>query len=423
MTKHIGTGLLALAATASIAMAHGKNGEAKNGGESEPKGPSFLQGLTINEPGSGVTMDGGDKFSLTLQNTVQTQWTYASRENAANTNSFNVRRARTNLFGHIFDRNVTYRLVMDWADTGNEDPAGSVLKDAWIHWNFMNDGDNKLGVRFGQGKTYFGRSATGSFMFLEFIERDIATRALADARSRGAAIHGQHLEGGKLRWTAGFWNGSTAAGSAFYVSEERPNDDNELNLVASVNFDPMGDITEGAGDQFYQQADLRDVNANDQLLLSFGAGVEVANAAGGAAGDVEGTNININAAAKISGFHALGEVFLRSDDPQNGTEEDTTGFNIQGSYTIPAAQGSETRWGGALRVTQLSVDDAPVVGITGSPLGAASGDIFEIGFGVNAFYHKHFMKTQLNYTFQQVEPDGAADRDNHIIDVMFTLIF
>jgi len=413
MTKHIGTGLLALAATASIAMANGKNGDEKNG---EPKG--FLQGVSVTAaPGSGITIDGGDSFALKLKNQFQYKWTYMSMENAANTNTFDVRRARTALSGHVFNKNIKFMLKNDW-----EDANGRSIKDAWVHWNFINEGDNTIGVRLGQTKTQFGRSATGSSASLEMIERDTATLAFADTRSRGIAVHGQHMPEDKLHWSFGIYNATTASDAATNRGEEGSNDDNELNFVGTVRFDPMGDMNGGKGDEAYQQADLRDAGSNDKFLLSVGAGVEIANGKVGGV-DVEGTSININAAAKVSGVSVLGEVFLRSDDPAVGTEEDATGFNIQGSYTLAPAQGSDTRWGGALRITSVSVDDAPVVGLTGTSLGAASGDIFEIGFGVNAFYKKHNMKTQVNYTLQQVEPDGAADRDNHIIDIMFTLIF
>ena len=51
-----------------------------------------------------------------------------------------------------------------------------------------------------------------------------------------------------------------------------------------------------------------------------------------------------------------------------------------------------------------------------------TGDISEGSVGVSAYYHKHKLKSQLNYIYQDVSPDGGGgDLTNHGLDLMFTL--
>ena len=410
MTKSIGYGLLAFAVSASVAFA--------NGGE-EPKSTPQGGGWTY-KPGSGLNYDGGDAFGLTLGNQLQVQWTFAAMDNAADTNNFTVRRARTFLAGHAFNKNINYMVRLEHLD------GGASLKDGWVQWNFSNDDSGKLGVRVGQGKTYHGLEATGSSSGLYFVERSAATRGFSDTRSRGAWIHGTMAEN-KLRWMAGAQNGDVATASAVTeVGEETANADNELTYVASVNFDPMGDfVGDGKSYESFKQGTLE---KSDKFVGTIGAGVMVGNhrdAAGAGANDVESTSININTAWRTGMLGLQGEVFIRSDDNQApaGVEEDTTGWYAQGTWTLEKSGSSDVQWGFGVRVGQVTTDDT-VTAMTGlSGIGAVAGDAMEVSGVLNAFYHGHAAKTQFEYTWQDVNPDAGTSSTNHIIRIQFQLLF
>lgn len=407
MTKSIGYGLLAFAVSASVALA--------NGGD-EPKSTPQGGGWTY-KPGSGLNYDGGDAIGLTLSNQLQVQWTFAAMDNAADTNNFSVRRARTTFSGHAFNKNINYLVRMEHLDTG------ASLKDGWVHWNFKADESGKVGLRVGQSKTYHGLEVTGSSTGLYFVERSAASRGFSDTRSRGAWLHGTMAEN-QLRWTAGVQNGDVATGSAVLDrGEESANADNELTYVASVNFDPMGDfVGDGKSYESFKQGTLE---KSDKFVGTIGAGVMVGNHRDSTnAVDIESTSININTAWRTGMLGLQGEVFLRSDDNQGtNVEEDANGWYAQGTWTLEKSGDSDVQWGLGLRVGQVTTDDT-VTAMTGlAGIGAVAGDAMEVTGVLNAFYHGHAAKTQVEYTWQDVNPDAGNSSTNHIIRIQFQLLF
>lgn len=418
MTKSpLGFGLVAIAATASLAVA---------GGDDEKKlNSSALDRLASQQgggtgdvklsamAGKGITFDGGDSFMLNIMNRVQPYYAFAANDGAvADTSSFSIRRARTKFQGHIWNKDIKFRLQTDWVE-------GTSIKDAWIHWMFFNKDGNTVGLRFGQQKTFFGREATGSSGGLEFVDRSIATKTQANARARGAALTGEHAEG-KFHWTAGAFNSDTAAGDGTNSGEEAANPDNELNYIFTVRLDPNGDM----GDESYMQGDLEGVQ---ELKWGVGAGLQIGNhraVVGGSTVDVDGTSININASMKLKGFHVLGEVFLRGDeaDVAGSSSTDSTGWVVGGTYTMPPQEGHNSQWGFGARYSMVDFDKAQTLLAT-SGLGSAQGDVGELTVVVNNFYHAHSLKTQASWTLQNVNPSGGSDLTNHIFELQLTFVF
>jgi hypothetical protein len=407
MTNMIGS-LLSLAVTASIALA--------NGGE-EPK--NAFQEKSGWKPGSGINLADSDDFKLNLMNQLQVAWSYTDNDTAQDVNTFNVRRARTTLSGHAFTKNLKYLLRLDAVDN-----QGSIVKDAWAHWNFIAD-SNTVGLRMGQGKSNFGLEATGSSSGLYFVERSAASKTFSDQRSRGAWIFGSHNEN-RLRWNVGAQNGDVARGSTgIFGGEEVSNPDNELNFVGNVSFDPMGDITGGNGNESIRQGDFGDVK---DLMGTIGAGVEIGNNRDAAnTQDVDSTSININTAWMFGGgITVQGEVFTRSDDPDVGSSQDSTGWYAMATYTMPKAGSSDMQWGFGIRINQINGDDPTSFLNTGLPVVGGfnvKGDVTELSAVVDAFYHSHACKTQVEYTWQNVNPDAGADQTNNILRVQFQLLF
>jgi hypothetical protein len=411
MTKSIGS-LLALAVTTSIALAN-----SGGGGGDDKKNP--YQGGSSWKPGAGITLADSDEFKLTLANQLQVQWAFGANDTAPDTNNFTVRRARTTLSGHVFNKDLMYLLRLDAVDTGAN------IKDAWAHWNFSKGESGTLGLRVGQSKTYHGLETTGSSAGLFFVERSAASRTFSDARSRGAWVHGSHNEN-KLRWCAGAQNGDVANGSAGLVNEvgeEANNSDNELTFVGSVSFDPMGDTTGGKNGEAFKQGDVTmDVK---ELMGTVGAGVMIGNNTDSITNnDLESTQFNINTAWMFGdGLSAQGEIFIRSDDPAAGSTADTNGWYAQVTKVLPKSGDSNVQWGFGLRINQINIDDTitPAAGAPG--LGGAAGDVLEVSGVLDAFYHGHACKTQIEYTWQDVNPDAGSSDTNHILRIQFQLLF
>lgn len=376
MTKSIAS-LLALAVTTSVALANG--GEGDKGNPFAPKGSSW-------RPGSGVMLSDTDELGLKMTNQLQVGWNYDHNENAADTNSFDVRRARTSLSGHAFSRDIRFKLQVDYTDT-NE-----TVKDAWAHWA-LND---MLGVRLGQSKTGFGLEATGSSAGLFFVDRSAATRGATAVRSRGVWVNGSHNEN-SLRWNAGLQNANSEEGDDLAGT----GDTGALDFVANVSFDPMGDITGGKGNEGYTQGNM---GGSEELRGTIGAGYMLENGDG----QSEATTMNINTAWHMAGGIALqAEMFLRNDDNGAGTDFDTTSYYAQAMYALPKTADSGTQWGLGLRYSSIDPD-------------GDDNNITELSLVLNAFYYGHNAKTQIEYTIQDVD---ATDQTNDLLKAQFTLVF
>ncbi|HEX5053315.1 MAG TPA: porin [Planctomycetota bacterium] len=392
------------------------------------------------KPGSGLKYDGGDAFSLDLVNRLQVHWTYTGNENGPDVNTFNIRRARTTFSGHVFNKDIHYKLQMDWVDQG---PAGDgAIKEGHVQWNFANSDDGTVGLRVGQGKTMFGLEATGTSGGLWFVERSSASRAFSDSYSRGAWINGVVVDH-KLRYSVGAMNtdvagglGGAAATATGYTDrgEETANSDNELSYVLTVNFDPLGDFFDGK--QTTESRRQGDWRTDDRSLKgTVGAGVAFGNgrtatAVGGAIQDIESTSINVNTEWTVARFSVLAEYFMRTDDQQGpiADKEEPTGWAVSAGYLFDKSGDSSMQWGVGLRVNSVENDvgnNATVDFLTGMQgIGAVPGNATEVTAVLNAFYHAHQCKTQLEYTYQNVDPDGAASSSgNSIIRIGFQIEF
>jgi hypothetical protein len=421
MSKSISSGLLAFAVAASLSAQDNTMGW--SGG-----------------PGSGLTYTGGDAFGVNILSFVQASWSFANNEDAPDISTFDLPAARMQLRGHAFNRHITYRLQLDFAEEGggtltDEDGTAtgefigdSIVKDAYAQYNFSHSEEGRVGVRFGQGKTMFGLESTGWVHGLWFVDRSLASQALSVARSRGAWIVGSVMERERpLRYALGVMNGDVSQAVGF-GGEETANVDNELNYVASANWDIMGDFFGGEQTaEYWRQGDFR--TDNTDLRGTIGVGVALGNNRLGGPGtgdgvDVDSLSLNLNTAWTVNNVNLLGEFFTRSDDVDvpGGPETEPMGWAISGGYLLPKSGDSSLQWGLGLRVSMVDTDGGFGAGTLNS-LAGINGDVMEVSAVGNAFYHGHACKTQIQYTFQDVDPNVNDSATNHIFSVLFQLTF
>lgn len=415
MSKSIICGLLAFAVSSSLMLA-----QEKTGGWSA-------------KPGSGLTFDGGDAFSLKWSNRLQVHWTFTNNENAADNSTFTIRRARTNLTGHVFNKNIQYALILDGVDAGAAGDGN--IKQAWGQWNFSSSEDSSIGLRAGQAKTQYGLEATWTSAGLWFVERSLASRTFADSFSRGAwFMGGLMMKDRPIRFAFGAMNTDVARPSNNAdVGEETANSDNELSYVLTASFDPLGDFHGGKQSrESNRQGDWRTDDDSFKGTVGFGLGLsngkDTQTGTGGQ--DIESTSFNLHTAWTVSRINLLGEYFMRTDDLQGAAadEEEPSGFAVSGGYLLPKNPDYAIQWGFGLRYSMVESDNGNnatvnYVSSAAGGLGTAPGDVSEISVVANAFYHEHNCKTQIEWTLQDVEPDAGASRTNHIIRIGFQVEF
>ncbi len=356
------------------------------------------------KPGAGTTFDGGDEFKLTFLTYVQLQYTTTWGDDVDNDQDFRVRRARPAIFGHAYRKDLLYTLRLDLTDNG------SVLKDAWVQWDFAREEDSRIGLRAGQSKTYFGLETTETDTALFFVDRTVVSTTFSDARSRGVWLHGNQAD--KLRWTVGAQNGDVAAsnpGGVQDVGEEDDNSDNELSYVASLNFDPLGDyVGNGASYEAFREGDL----ANTQELRgTLGLGLFQGNSklvTDPDGRDVTSNSLNLNTSWKLKSFWTQAEWFQRHDDIETG-DRDGNGFYLGFGYVLPKSGDEPLQWGIGGRIADVDQEDGP--------------DTRDWTMVLSAFHRGHALKTQLEYTWRDLEPASGGSQDGSILRVQFQLMF
>ena len=414
MSKSIAS-LLTFAVTTSLALA--------NGGEGDKKNP--FQGGSSWKPGQGLQLAQGEDYSLNLAGQLQAGWELSSNDaeggapagTDGSATGFDIPRARLAFTGHAISKDLTFRLMLDGVDDGANN--GGALKDGWAQWAFSRNEGGNLSLRMGQGLSGYGLESTGSETGLFFVERSGSSRMFGQDRSRdtGAWVHGNHSEN-SIRWVVGAQNDDVAAGSDF-STEAGANDGDQLTYIGAVSFDPMGDMTGGKGNEGIMQGDL---DGAKDVKGTVGLGYQLGNSEVGG-NSVEANQVNLNTAWALgNGLTVQGEYFTRSED--RATDRDSAGWYAMATYTLPKSGDSAIQWGFGARLNVADVDtDFNQQALSGLAAGER-GDVTEFSLVLNAFYHGHAAKTQIELTRQEADPTGANnDSSNNIVRVQFQILF
>jgi phosphate-selective porin len=330
--------------------------------------------------------------SLSISNRIQFRWTEDMPDNAlggsssdslvpaapltGDRGSFRIRRAKTELTGWIWDKDLNFELQLSWAGPEPGASTQTPLEDLIIAYDFSHHG--KAVLTFGQFKVPLGRQEYTTSSKLQFVDRDILSGEFTRGRDVGVQLSGV-LGRGKLQYEAGIFNGNPAS---------RINNENDkYQYNARVTFLPLGEMRYGESA----------FEGRDKPLLSIAAELEHNDQHGSTNGDDFKTVLwGADVAFKFKGFSAFAEYFGRRRDPEVGPRFDSPGFHAQAGYFVV-----RDRLEVAARYATYDPSDL-----------IPNNDRTEIGGALNYFIKKHLLKIQSD--FRQLEDKTRATKDKEL---------
>lgn len=336
----------------------------------------------------GHTLVDSERGSLTIVNRAQFRFTHELPDDEVQLTgtdapgegkgAFRIRRAKTELTGWVWRKNLTYELQLSWAGPEPGASTQTPLEDLLLTWDFKGDG--RVRLTGGQFKVPLGRQEMTSSAYLQFVDRDILSGEFTRGRDVGVMLDGL-LAGGKLEYAAGMFNGNPAS--------RLGNDNEAYQYNARVVFQPFGAVR-------YSESDFESRLAPRRPLVAFGLQVERndLHGAGSRVNDYSTTIVGGDVAFKLQGLFAFAEYFGRNRDPETGPSFRSDGWHAQAGYFL-----LRDRLEAAVRHARFDASDAP------------DDDVKETGGVVNYFVRKHALKFQGDLRRLENENRGTTDHE------------
>jgi hypothetical protein len=341
-----------------------------------------------------ATVIESDRGRLVLANHLQFQFDYekpngtlqlpGTPEPGAGKGAFKLRRAKTSLEGWLWKREITYKLQLAWSGADAGTSTLTPLEDARLTYDVSKTG--AFAVTIGQFKVPLGRQELTTSDVQQFVDRSLLSGELTRGRDAGIMVGGL-LNGGKLEYQAGVFNGNPAS--------RMTNDNQKLQYNARVVLQPLGALA-------YREGDLED---STRPLLALAAQWEHNDLHGATnANDLLTIVLGGELVVKYRGFFLFGEYFHRDREPEQGLSFASPGFNVQaGVFLVPR------RLEVALRLAGYDPSDA-----------LSGDDRREKGVAASYFIDGHGLKLQAD--FRRLEDDGLKRR-SHELRLQTQLVF
>jgi phosphate-selective porin OprO and OprP len=289
--------------------------------------------------------------------------------------SFRIRRAKTELSGWVWRKELTYELQLSWAGAEAGASTTEPLEDFILTWDASRKKTFQITV--GQFKVPLGRQEMTSSNRLQFVDRDILSFEFTRGRDIGVQLQGL-VAGGRLEYRAGVFNGNPAS--------RLGNDNDRYQYNARVVLQPWGDVR-------YSESDFE---SKDKPLLAVGAQFENNDLRGVTnATDFNTTILGADAVFKYRGFSLFAEYFDRRRKPETGESFDSNGFHAQAGYFVKR------------NVLEVA---ARYAGFDPSSL-IAENDLSEKGLGLNYYLNKHNLKLQGDLRSLKDESRGRTNKE------------
>jgi phosphate-selective porin len=315
------------------------------------------------------------RFKMTMGGYIQGLFSAAFIDDAGDTDTFRVRRARLKWFGHLYSEDIQYQLEYDF--TGS-DPSGKLLS---TYLQLVHSPAFK--ARVGQWKVPFNLEGMSSGSTLQFVDRSIAHAffgIIPDERETGFGFNGELMDK-KIEYELSAFNGEGI---------NTLNENNEFRYIGRFTYNLMG----------HHGLEFSDTKQSETPNVALAVAAFYNDTPDAAGTDEEKiTSLATEVAAKYKGFGGYGAFYYKHTDPDAATSADDTGFLVQGGYFfIPKI------FEAGLRFAQVYPDG----GSTRA----------EYTLGMNYYIHDgHRVKFQFDYGALMTEDGVVAgdDRLDHLV--------
>ena len=200
--------------------------------------------------GKGFTFTSPDeKFQLSVGGNLQLLYTYTQKDGpgVGNVSEWRIRRAKTSFGGYAFYKDLTYKVLLNWAELQNGGSNSKVLEEAYLNYRIIDEAQ----IQVGEDKVQYGRQEITSSGAQEFVDRSFVVNAFKPSYDIGLNLHGDVMKGlvkYDAQWVGGKGQNTVSA-----------NNNNAYNFRLAVN--PLGDMK-------YSEADL---DMSPKPLVSVGS--------------------------------------------------------------------------------------------------------------------------------------------------------
>jgi phosphate-selective porin OprO/OprP len=200
--------------------------------------------------GKGFTFTSPDeKFQLSIGGNLQLLYSYTQRDGigAGNSSEWRIRRAKTSFGGYAFYKDLTYKVLLNWAELQNGGSNSKVLEEAYLNYRIIDEAQ----IKVGEDKVQYGRQEITSSGAQQFVDRSFVVNAFKPSYDIGMNLHGDVMKGMfnyDAQWVGGKGQNTVSA-----------NNNNAYNFRLAVN--PLGEMK-------YSEADI---DMSPKPLVSVGS--------------------------------------------------------------------------------------------------------------------------------------------------------
>ena len=213
--------------------------------KSAPKSKPFDYKL-----GKGFTLTSPDeKFQLSIGGNMQLLYTFSQKDGigVGNSSEWRLRRIKTSFSGYAYSKDLTYKVLLNWAELQNSGASSKVLEEAYLNYKFIDEAQ----IQVGEDKVQYGRQEITSSGAQQFVDRSFVVNAFKPSYDIGLNLHGDIMKG-LFKYDAQLVGGKGQNTLSSNVN-------NAYNLRLVVN--PLGEMK-------YSEADL---DMSPKPLLSVGS--------------------------------------------------------------------------------------------------------------------------------------------------------
>lgn len=377
--------------------------------------------------GKGIVFTSADeKFSSSIMAILQLRYSFLDNDDSNNSavkkaqdvSRFELRRIKLCFNGYAYTKDLSYQLVINFANSQNPAPTYGLLEYTWMNYRFLDE----LQVRFGQDKVPFGRQFLNPSSAQQLVDRSTVTTAFIPGIDTGLMIHGK-IAGGLFNYNIAGYGGlgqntfrSTSSDNAF---------------SARININPLGDMP-------YSESDFEN---SAKPLVSLGANFF--------RDTLNGTESNNIMFAGSKGWYGIGNSLQpapRKMSISEAVDFNTAGFDtafkwrgasLQGEYFLAQADGQTTgnklrAHGGYIQAGYFIIPQKLELAARYSyfdPNRDVTNDQWvETTGGVSYYFNKHYLKLQADYTNIHKQKglalnSGPNNTDDHLARFQAQIIF